>query len=234
MANKYQPAQKTPKTNINFFYLVRKFPVYFLLHYALAFFSAWGSTQLIFGYLGDALKKGGTETLKANAGSFLLRLLVFGITVYLHILIGIYCEELFTSHLRKKLTNKFLNSDFSQSQKEEFLLTRFDSDTSAVGNLAVRIFNRSFYSACSIILLLWKVGNDDKEKWLVPWCLGALVILVVIVPLLYYLSYRYRLKRDREFEKENKRFRELRENIEYVKVTGNEEKEIIRSNQTIY
>jgi len=55
--------------------------------------------------------------------------------------------------------------------------------------------------------------------------------LAVLVPILYYISYRYKLKRDREFEKENKRFKELKDNIEYVKTTGAEKKEIKQSNQ---
>src|SRR3954452_20105208 len=132
------------KTNINLFYLFKKFPLLSLTHYGFALFSAYGSTQLIFGYLGDALKKGGTETLKANVGGFLLRLFVFGITVYLHILMGIYLEELYTAHLRKKLTKKFLSANFTQTQKEEFILSRFDNDAATVGRLAVGIFNRSF------------------------------------------------------------------------------------------
>jgi len=48
---------------------------------------------------------------------------------------------------------------------------------------------------------------------------------------LYYISYRYKLKRDREFEKENKRFKELRDNVEYIKTAGAENKEIKQSNQ---
>ena len=61
--------------------------------------------------------------------------------------------------------------------------------------------------------------------------MGALAILIILVPILYYISYRYKLKRDREFEKENKRFKELRSNIEYIKTTGAENQEIERSNQ---
>jgi ABC-type multidrug transport system fused ATPase/permease subunit len=221
----------TKKPTINLFYLARQSPWLFLAHYGFALFSAYGSTQLIFGYLGEALKKGGVETLKANIGSFLLRLIIYGITVYLHILIGRYLEEFYTAHLRKKLTKKFLSANFTQTQKEEFILSRFDNDTATVGRLAVDIFNRSFYSVCSIILLFWGLGKEADEKWLIPWCLGALAILAILVPVLYYLSYRYKLKRDREFEKENKRFKELRDNIEYIKTTGAENKEIKQSNQ---
>ena len=126
----------------------------FLFHYGFALFSAYGSTQLIFGYLGDKLKKGDSGALKTNIGGFLLRLLVYGITVYLHILIGRYLEEFYTAHLRKKLTKKFLSANFTQAQKEEFILSRFDNDAATVGRLAVDIFNRSFYSVCSIIFLL--------------------------------------------------------------------------------
>lgn len=152
MVNNNRPKKQPSK--INLLYLARQSPWLFLVHYGLAFFSAYGQTQLIFGYLGDALKKGGVETLSANIGSFLLRLLIYGISVYLHILLGIYLEELYTSHLRKKLTKKFLSANFTQAQKEEFVLSRFDNDASTIGRLAVGIFNRSFYCVCSIILLL--------------------------------------------------------------------------------
>src|SRR5215217_3831551 len=81
--------RKSNRTNVSLFYLFKKFPMTSLIHYGFALFSAYGSTRLIFGYLGDALKKGGVETLKANAGGFLLRLLIYGITVYLHILLGV-------------------------------------------------------------------------------------------------------------------------------------------------
>ncbi|CAI2171415.1 8198_t:CDS:2 [Funneliformis geosporum] len=192
---------KKKKTNINLFYLFKKFPLLSLTHYGFALFSAYGSTQLIFGYLGDALKKGGVETLKANVGGFLLRLIIYGITVYLHILLGVYLEEVYTAHLRKKLTKKFLSANFTQVQKEEFILSRFDNDAATVGRLAVGIFNRT------------------------------LAILAILVPVLYYISYRYKLKRDREFEKENKRFKELKDNVEYVKTTGTENQEIKKSNQ---
>src|SRR5690242_12526396 len=89
--------KKSKKINIRLFYLFRKFPLLSLIHYGFALFSAYGSTQLIFGYLGDVLKEGGVEVLKANVGGFLLRLLIYGITVYLHILIGRYLEELYVT-----------------------------------------------------------------------------------------------------------------------------------------
>ena len=219
------------KVKINLFYLFKKFPFLSLIHYGFALFSAYGSNKLILGYLGDALKKGGAKILKNNAGSFLFRLFIYGITVYLHILVGNYLEELYTTHLRKKLTKKFLSANFTQTQKEEFVLSRFESDTTAVGTLAVRIFNRSFYSVCSIILLFWGFAKKTEESWVISWCLGALIILIILVPLLYYLSYRYRLKRDKEIDKENKRFKELKDNIEYIKSTGAESKEIKQSNQ---
>lgn len=66
---------------------------------------------------------------------------------------------------------------------------------------------------------------------MIPWCLGALIILIILVPLLYYLSYRYRLKRDKEIDKENKRFKELKDNIEYIKSTRAETMEIKQSNK---
>ncbi|CAG8771565.1 16102_t:CDS:2, partial [Racocetra fulgida] len=121
------------KTQVSLFYLLKKFPLLSSIHYGFALFSAYGSTQLIFGYLGDALKKGGVKTLKNNASSFLLRLLVYGVTVYLHVAIGIWLEELYTSHLRKKLTRIFLSADFNQAQKEGFILSRFDGDTTTIG-----------------------------------------------------------------------------------------------------
>jgi len=57
--------------------------------------------------------------------------------------------------------------------------------------------------------------------------------LAVLVPILYYISYQYKLKRDQEIDKENKRFKELRDNIEYIKTTGTENKEIEQSNQQL-
>lgn len=142
------------RTNVSLFYLFKKFPLLSLIHYCFAFFSAYGSTQLIFGYLGDKLKKGDAGALRADISGFLIRLLIYAITVYLHILIGNYLEELYTAHLRKKLTKKFLSANFTQAQKEEFVLSRFDSDVAIVGQKAVQIFNRSFYCVCSLIFLL--------------------------------------------------------------------------------
>ena len=111
-------SKQTSKTTINLFYLFRQSPWLFLIHYGFAFFSAYGSTQLIFGYLGDAIKKGRFEELIASPGGFLVRLLIYGITAYLHILVGRYLEEFYTTHLRKKLTKKFLSANFTQAQKE--------------------------------------------------------------------------------------------------------------------
>lgn len=48
--------------------------------------------------------------------------------------------------------------------------------------------------------------------------------------LLYWLAYYYHLKKNERMARENKRFKELRDNIEYVKTIGAEEKELKDSN----
>ena len=81
-------------------------------------------------------------------------LLLYALVAYGHIAMGIYCEEVFSSHLRKKLTQKLLVARFSQAQKEKFLSTRYDNDAFNVGNLASRIYNRCFFAAVSLILVI--------------------------------------------------------------------------------
>jgi glucose-6-phosphate 1-dehydrogenase len=44
--------------------------------------------------------------------------------------------------------------------------------------------------------------------------------------LLYQLSYRFRLRRNKSLQKENKNFEEIKDNIEYIKATGSEKTEI--------
>lgn len=88
--------------------------------------------------------------------------MLYGIVAYCHISVGIYCEEVFTSHLRKKLARSFLSANFSQTQKEKFVLTRYDSDAQKVGTLASRIYNRSFFALFSVGLTIWGFTKSPK------------------------------------------------------------------------
>jgi len=81
---------------------------------------------------------------------------------FFHIALGIYCEEVFSSHLRKKLAQKYLTAKFSQTQEEKFVLTRYDSDAQKVGTLASRIYNRSFFSLFSILFTIWGFVKDEE------------------------------------------------------------------------
>jgi len=59
-----------------------------------------------------------------------------------------------------------------------------------------------------------------------PWVFAALFVLTVAAVLLYQLSYRYRKRRNKVINRENKQFEEIKDNIEFIKTAGAEEKEI--------
>jgi len=59
----------------------------------------------------------------------------------------------------------------------------------------------------------------------------ALFVLILIASALFHITYRYRLKRINFIQRENKRFEEIKNNIEYVKVSGAEKREIKKSRQ---
>jgi len=44
------------------------------------------------------------------------------------------------------------------------------------------------------------------------------------------IAYRYRLRRTKSIQKENKLFEEIKNNIEYIKIIGSEKQEIKKSN----
>src|SRR4051795_5705157 len=51
--------------------------------------------------------------------------------------------------------------------------------------------------------------------------------MVSVVSLFLFLfAYRYRLQRTKSIQKENKRFEEIKNNIEYIKISGAEKQEI--------
>ncbi|CAJ0749197.1 12217_t:CDS:10 [Entrophospora sp. SA101] len=97
-------------------------------------------------------------------------------------------ENIFSSHLRKKLAHKFLAANFSQTQKEKFILTRYDSDAQKVGTLAARIYNRTYY---------------------------------------------YHLEKNKRVAQEDKNFKELSDNVEYIKTVGAEKEAIKKNNNAL-
>src|SRR5436309_2947228 len=54
--------------------------------------------------------------------------------------------------------------------------------------------------------------------------------MVSVVSLFLFLfAYRYRLQRTKSIQKENQRFEEIKNNIEYIKISGAEKQEIKKS-----
>lgn len=68
---------------------------------------------------------------------------------------------------------------------------------------------------------------------MLPWLLLALFILTVSGLILYQFTYRFRWQRTKKIQQENKHFEELKENTEYIKITGNESEEIQKNNRLI-
>ena len=141
------------KTKINFFYLVRTFPLRTALHYFTGFLSAFATVKII-GHIGGMVAKGDASSLTNNLPETVFRLVGFGLIVFVHIAMEIYLTEVYSSHLRQKLAESYLASRFSQTQKAQFVLSNYDNDAVRVGTGVAQIFNRCFYSLVSIFLLL--------------------------------------------------------------------------------
>jgi ABC-type multidrug transport system fused ATPase/permease subunit len=215
-------------TEISFFYLIKKFPFLTFFHYLFGFLSAFINVKIL-GKIGDFIKVGDLSYVQKNLPELVIRLVLWGIIVFIHIALGAYLEELYSSHLREELYSKYLNANFSQTQKNQFALSNYDNDTLIVGQNATRIFNRCFYAASFIFLLFYEILTQKKEGYersFIPWILLALFILAVVAYLFYRLSYRYRLQRNKAIQKENKYFEEIKNNIQYIKTTGSERAEI--------
>lgn len=223
---------KKPKTTkIDFFYLARKFPFYTFFHYLFGFLSAFINVKIL-GKIGDFIKAGNLSYVKDNWPELAIRLILWGVIVFIHIALGAYLEELYSSHLREELSSKYLNAGFSQTQKTQFILSNYESDALIVGQNAARIFNRCFYAAAFILILFWEILTEKKEGYerrFIPWILLALLVLSVVAYLFYRLSYRHRLRRNRVIQKENKYFEEIKNNVQYIKATGSEKVEINKS-----
>ncbi|CAG8742434.1 4187_t:CDS:1, partial [Ambispora leptoticha] len=63
------------------------------------------------------VEKGDLSYLKDNSLEVIGRLVLYGIIVFTHIALGQYLEELYSTYLRKKLTQEYLRANFSQTQK---------------------------------------------------------------------------------------------------------------------
>ena len=225
--NQYKSPQKT---KISLFYLIKKFPFHFLFHYGLAAFSAYGVSRILNYAIKVFSQKDSSALVRQEFWPLLGGLLLYGVVAFFHIALGIYCEEVFSSHLRKKLAQKYLTAKFSQTQKEKFILTRYDSDAQKVGTLASRIYNRSFFSFFSILFTIWGFVEDKELHWVIPWCLGFLVIMALSAALLYWIAYYYHYQKNQRMQKEDKNFKELSDNIEYIKTVGTEKEEIKKNN----
>jgi hypothetical protein len=132
---------------------LRQFTPQTLFHYLLGFLSAFINVKIL-GGIGEIIKAGNLDYVRSNWLEIMGRLTLFGIIVYIHVALGVYLEELYSSHLRSRLTQKYLKANFSQTQKAKFILSNYESDAITVGTKASQIFNRCFYSAVFIILLL--------------------------------------------------------------------------------
>lgn len=222
---------KKQKTKISWFYLFRHFPITTGLHYVFAFLSGFINVRIIskvWEVLGKAFEKANISHVKESFWEIFFRLLLWGIIVIIHVAIGLYLEEMYSSFLRQKLREKYLKSNFTQVQKAKFVVGNYENDAMVVGTKASQIFNRSFYSLVTIVLLFWEIATKGQPR-LIPWILLALFILVFTAFVLFRLTYSYRLKRLKFVQKENKRFEEVKNNIEYIKTRGAEKSEIKKS-----
>jgi ABC-type multidrug transport system fused ATPase/permease subunit len=233
MPSNYCNSQKKKKTKVSWFYLFRHFPITTGFHYIFAFLSGFINAKLI-SKIGKtvekAFKEGNAFPVKKEIWGILFSVLFWGIVVIIHIAIGIYLEEMYSSFLRQKLREKYLKSNFSQAQKAKFVVGNYENDAIVVGTKASQIFNRCFYSIGLIFILFWELF-EKKQFRLVSWVSFSLFILALTALVLFRLAYRYRKRRLNFIQRENKRFEEVRNNIEYIKVTGAEKKEIKKSKQ---
>lgn len=233
MPSNQHNSQKKKKTKISWFYLFRHFPITTLFHYTFAFLSGFINVRIISKVaevVEKAFKKASVSPIRESAWGIIFRVLLWGIIIIVHVAIGLYLEEMYSSFLRQKLRERYLKSNFTQIQKAKFVVGNYESDAIVVGTKASQIFNRSFYSVGVIIFVFWEVVEKGRLL-LIPGVLFSLLFLMLIAFLLFKLTYSYRLKRLKFIQKENKRFEEIKNNIEYVKVTGAEKKEINKSRQ---
>ncbi|RHZ35541.1 ATP-binding cassette domain-containing protein [endosymbiont GvMRE of Glomus versiforme] len=225
------------KTKINYFYLVRQFPLLTFFQYLTGFLSAYGSEKILTKITEYADKDKKNVNIRQIKGSFweiIGRFLIFyGIIVLFHIAMETWLVEVYSSHLRKKLAQKYLSANFSQTQKARFILTNYESEAINVGAKAAQIFNRCFYAAVSVFFLFWGLSKEKNSRWLIPWLLGALLILTIFGLLLYLLAYLPRLRRTKDVQQENKHFEELKTNIEYIKIVGSEKEEIKKNDNLV-
>lgn len=223
------------KTRISYFYLIRQFPLQTFFHYVTGLLSAILSGKIlgtITKYVSDKEKTVNIGQLKDNFWEIIGRLaVVYGIIVFIHIIFEIYLVEIYSSHLRKKLAKKYLQANFSQTQKEKFILSNYQNEAITVGTKAAQIFNRCFYAVVAMIILFWEI--QEANSWIMPWLLLSLLILTVSALMLYQFAYRFRWQRTKKVQQENKYFEELKENTEYIKITGTEREEIQENNRLI-
>src|SRR5438132_3022054 len=104
------------RTKISFFYLARKFPLATLFHYFTGFLSAFIVVKIL-GDIGKLIKEGNISSITNNPWGITVRLISFGLVVFLHIAMEIYLTEFYSSHLRQKLVDKYLRTNLSQAQK---------------------------------------------------------------------------------------------------------------------
>ncbi|CAJ0761146.1 16105_t:CDS:2 [Entrophospora sp. SA101] len=198
MPNNQSSSTQKRKTKINYLYLVRQFPFLTFLHYLTGFLSAYSGDKILTNvtkFINDKEKNVNVGQIKGNFGEIIIRLLIFyGVVVLLHIAMEIWLVEVYSSHLRKKLAQKYLSANFSQTQKARFILTNYENEAINAGTKAAQIFNRCFYAA-----------------W----------------------AYRPRFRRVKDIQRENSHFEELKTNIEYIKTTGTEKKEIEKNNNLV-
>ncbi|KLL01703.1 MAG: ABC transporter, MsbA-related [Mycoplasmataceae bacterium RC_NB112A] len=240
IANTWKMVNNQPKpvkkTKISYFYLVRQFPFLTFLHYLTGFLSAYGSAEIltkITEYVNDKDKSVNIGQIKGSFWEIVGRFLIFyGIIVLFHIAMEIWLVEVYSSHLRKKIAQKYLSANFYQTQKTRFILTNYENEAINAGTKAAQIFNRCFYAAVSIFFIFWKLGKSEDSR-LIPWLLAALLILTIIGLVLYQWACRPRFRRTKDIRHENNRFEELKTNLEYIKITGTEKKEIEKNDSLI-
>jgi len=191
MPNNQYHSLKKEKIKVSWFYLFKKFTPQTLLHYLFGFLSAFINVKIL-GDVGAIIKAGKLDYVKGNWLEIAGRLILFGIIVYIHIALGVYLEEFYSSHLRSQLAQKYLKANFSQTQRAKFILSNYESDAIIVGSKASQIFNRCFYAAASIIFLFWEIGKNKKQRGFILWIFLALVFLTVVAVLL--LNYLIGIK----------------------------------------
>src|SRR5689334_18525295 len=101
MNKNYSPSVK--KTKINQFYLFSRFPFRTFLHYLTGFLSSFVAVKMVKKVSG-IVKEGNASLITENLFLNVIRLIIFGLIVFAHIALEIYLVEIYSSHLRQKLT----------------------------------------------------------------------------------------------------------------------------------